>query len=55
MQIFDAIVLAQAAPSLIESGLIELPFPWVGAIVGVVVTGVLLYFARRLAGDEPDE
>lgn len=56
MQIFDVIVLAQAGSgSLIEAGLIDLPFPWVAAIVGVFVTAILLYFARRLAGDEPEE
>lgn len=56
MLIFDAIMLAQAAStSPVSGGLIELPFHWVAATVGVVILLVLLYFARRLAGDEPDE
>lgn len=39
-------ILAQATDSCLR-GSVVVPFPIVGAAVGLLVTGLLIYFARR--------
>jgi hypothetical protein len=39
-------ILAQAADSCLR-GSVVVPFPVVGAVVGLLILGLLVYFARR--------
>lgn len=41
-----------AVMGLVDAGVISMPFPVASAIVGLAFLGALLYFARRLSGDE---
>lgn len=42
------------SPSLLD-GYVEVPFEWIGAVVGVIVMVGLIYYMRRLLTDRDED
>ncbi|MEC9400703.1 MAG: hypothetical protein VYE40_12660 [Myxococcota bacterium] len=55
--LYNLPILAQAqesTPSLLD-GYVEVPFAWIGAVVGVLVMVGLVYYMRRLLTDRDED
>ena len=55
--LYNLPLLAQAAtgePSMLD-GYVEVPFAWIGAVVGVIVMAGLVYYMRRLLTDKDED